>query len=731
MRRPPLPNLAVRASFRRNRLGFLQEADQLGQGPDVIGEPCRHCRGLAAEGRVGPAEVVEGEVETHGRGQVLQLLGEGVGQPRESSHPHPHRQVLPLDVAGRNVVGVRVAGDDLGLLAEADGRGVAARPRAAGSGRGREDLDQLGVVNVALECVTDSGQVKVVAVRGQLDTVAQPPCEVAYELDGGVQVAVVNPVGRDELGVGVHRHPRPHVAVAQLALLVGRDVLLLGIAEGPNLVTLDSLAREVAHHSVLVDRADGAHVHKQLGDGVLRDAGHAHGCEDRVALDQAGNHTLSLLGREAIHIDSMHERSGIVKVKTRDERRKTPAKGVWTEQPCSVTMQSEVSGGPGNPLLRPLSFVLRPDQGSFRVSSRRRSSFLHHLRLHGKRPLVLHAREGVSVEPTQLLRQLQITEPRGERVAGISASGTPTAPDELCVELVAVPELFWLLIQDAKDRRLEIGASDGYRGRLYLPISLTFAERLLQPVERRESLLGAVNHPLSGSKLALGLSTHPGEGVIAASHETLHQMGDPSGKLLYIRFGHAGILPDPSGPHHSVSAGDVSQMEPGLPQRAAAAFLAASLRCSGDIFSARAFPPFRPPFRPSATAAGSFAASGSYFGCLPVASSTSCLASSFGSRGRLRDRSGIDKRVTRSRAGQAPGNAGRIPPFWEGSDLAMPSRGPTSPSLARVLPTSRPCRRSCPGGRGYPRVCGFPGPSNRCSGSTSIVETRAMLEDKT
>ena len=46
-------------------------------------------------------------------------------------------------------------------------------------------------------------------------------------------------------------------------------------------------------------------------------------------------------------------------------------------------------------------------------------------------------------------------------------------------------------------------------------------------------------------------------------------------------------------------------------QRAAAAFLAASLRSSAVILSARAFPPSRPPLRPSATAAGSFPASGS------------------------------------------------------------------------------------------------------------------------
>lgn len=40
---------------------------------------------------------------------VLGLLGEGVGEPRKASHMHPHREVVPLNVRGRNIVGVRYA----------------------------------------------------------------------------------------------------------------------------------------------------------------------------------------------------------------------------------------------------------------------------------------------------------------------------------------------------------------------------------------------------------------------------------------------------------------------------------------------------------------------------------------------------------------------------------------------------------------------------------------------
>src|SRR5258708_6436386 len=43
---------------------------------------------------------------------------------------------------------------------------------------------------------------------------------------------------------------------------------------------------------------------------------------------------------------------------------------------------------------------------------------------------------------------------------------------------------------------------------------------------------------------------------------------------------------------------------PALAHRARTAFLALALRCSGVILAARAGPPFLPPFRPRATAAG-------------------------------------------------------------------------------------------------------------------------------
>jgi hypothetical protein len=49
------------------------------------------------------AEVVIREVQRDVVGVHFDFLAEPVGQAREPAHVHPHREVLALDVAGRNV----------------------------------------------------------------------------------------------------------------------------------------------------------------------------------------------------------------------------------------------------------------------------------------------------------------------------------------------------------------------------------------------------------------------------------------------------------------------------------------------------------------------------------------------------------------------------------------------------------------------------------------------------
>ena len=63
---------------------------------------------------MGTSEVVVHVVERDHRCMVLDLLGEGVGQPGEPPHAHPHREVLALEVvdflAERGLDGLQVRG---------------------------------------------------------------------------------------------------------------------------------------------------------------------------------------------------------------------------------------------------------------------------------------------------------------------------------------------------------------------------------------------------------------------------------------------------------------------------------------------------------------------------------------------------------------------------------------------------------------------------------------------
>jgi hypothetical protein len=93
-----------------------------------------------------------------------------------------------------------------------------------------------------------------------------------------------------QFAVGVDRGPSPDIAVAKLTLLVGRDVLRLGIAEGPNLIALNPLAGDAANMLIVVLLAGRTDVHQQFGDRVLCHASYAAGCADRATLDQRRNH---------------------------------------------------------------------------------------------------------------------------------------------------------------------------------------------------------------------------------------------------------------------------------------------------------------------------------------------------------------------------------------------------------------------------------------------------------
>jgi len=71
---------------------------------DWVSRPLDAIERREVEARLHP--VVREEVELRRRTQVLLFLRECVGQPGESPHAHPHRQVVPLHVARVRLVEV-------------------------------------------------------------------------------------------------------------------------------------------------------------------------------------------------------------------------------------------------------------------------------------------------------------------------------------------------------------------------------------------------------------------------------------------------------------------------------------------------------------------------------------------------------------------------------------------------------------------------------------------------
>ena len=168
------------------------------------------------------------EVQAHHRRVVLDLLGEPVGQSRETPHGRSHREVVALDVGSPNLLRVGVSSHDANLDPGHFVGGVAAGcwTRILGS-LDPVLLDHLRVINLGPEHALDRSGVSDVTIGGQLDPVGQPRLQVVQEVQRLGVSAPANQPRRDQLGIRVNGGPRPYVAVAPVApMLLGTFLAL-------------------------------------------------------------------------------------------------------------------------------------------------------------------------------------------------------------------------------------------------------------------------------------------------------------------------------------------------------------------------------------------------------------------------------------------------------------------------------------------------------------------------
>jgi len=134
-----------------------------------------------------------------------------------------------------------------------------------------------------------------VSVRCKLNAIGKARGQILGEEVRVLGITLADHVARDQLGIGANRGPGPYVTNAVNAFQIGRDVLFLGVAERPDFIALDALARQVAQCAILEVRTSRANVYEQLGNGV-----DALPCDPRyrpetVALDEQAQDLCAVL----------------------------------------------------------------------------------------------------------------------------------------------------------------------------------------------------------------------------------------------------------------------------------------------------------------------------------------------------------------------------------------------------------------------------------------------------
>jgi len=263
----------------------------------MIANACFH-RGSDAQRLVNAAEIVVHEVERERVLVVFHFLRERIRQPRESPHGHSHRKVLPLDVTCGNVSAVWPPGNNRGNCADAFCRAVASFfvARVASV-----EFDQHRVINLSAEREIDSREIDAVAVRGQLNAIGEPSRQIVHEVLRVPRRTPSHAPRGNELGIGTERGPSPHVTISEVSAHFCRYVLFLGVAERPNFVALDALARKIAKRVALIFRARHANPREKFDDGIFRNARHSHRGANRIPFDQGRDNRCLAFNWECVH----------------------------------------------------------------------------------------------------------------------------------------------------------------------------------------------------------------------------------------------------------------------------------------------------------------------------------------------------------------------------------------------------------------------------------------------
>lgn len=165
---------------------------------------------------------------------------------------------------------------------------------------GAVDLHDLGIVHFAVERRINGGQIRMMAVRRELNALQESAAQILHEPASRVGVASADEPRRDQLRVGVDGRPRPHVAPSMRLLFLG-DVLLFRANELPDFIALETARAEHPHIRIMESRACHTEFSEQFENRGLAHVRHARRAPDAVALNQGGYYGGSLCGGQLIH----------------------------------------------------------------------------------------------------------------------------------------------------------------------------------------------------------------------------------------------------------------------------------------------------------------------------------------------------------------------------------------------------------------------------------------------
>lgn len=175
---------------------------------------------------------------------------------------------------------------------------------------------QLRIIDVIGKGVDNGVKIDFMAVCSELHAASEPPLKVRDKFGCRTGVAGANEPARNQLRIGIDGDPDPGVAYDALFGYLFGDVLFFAADEAPDLVALNPLALQVAEHVVLVSIASGTDFNQETRYRALLTAQHAADRANRVALNQGGKDLGAFIDAQAVHINSIRDRSRIVNRKT-------------------------------------------------------------------------------------------------------------------------------------------------------------------------------------------------------------------------------------------------------------------------------------------------------------------------------------------------------------------------------------------------------------------------------